>query len=134
MGGPCSTCATCAPPQDRGGPQLERGRPGLGSSQIPGVRERPGCRVLLEIRPIHGISQAAAARSGGEHRNGTITYLNEPSWIREERPVPAASLDAPRPHEDSALDYDHPDADEAMGRSGSDSEALAVTQSRDDAS
>src|SRR2546426_12296668 len=115
-------------------PQLNSGRPGLRASQILGILQRTWCRVLLEIRPIHGIPQAAGPDSDGEDRNGTIARLDEASWVCEEGPVPTSSLDAPRPHEDPALDYDHPNADEPMRRSGSDPEALAIAQSRDDVS
>jgi hypothetical protein len=80
---------------------------------------------------IHGISQAGAPSSDGDDRNGAIIYVNEASWVLEEGPVPATSLDAPRPHEDTALNYHDPDADEPMSRSGSDPEALTIAQSSD---
>src|SRR5688572_9327705 len=83
----------------------------------------PGA-VLLEVRTRHRVLQPLASRADRAHRDLAPADLDLAARLFEERPVPAARLDAPGAHEDSLLDDDHPDPDESMFRAGAEPQPL----------
>src|SRR5438094_6647884 len=89
-------------------------RPRLRPSKVSGVLDRSRRLVLLQVGSIDGVLQALTSR---DHRaNGDLSpaHLNGASRLLEERPIPTARPDAPRPDEHAAVHHHGPDTDEAM--------------------
>src|SRR5436309_7136597 len=102
-------------------------RPRLRPSKVSGVLDRSRRLVLLQVGSIDGVLQALTSR---DHRaNGDLSpaYLNGASRLLEERPIPAAGPDAPRPDEHATVHHHGPDTDEAVRLgAGSNAERLLV--------
>src|SRR5947199_5437605 len=89
-------------------------RPRLRPSKVSGVLDRSRRLVLLQVGPIYGVLQALTSR---DHRaNGDLSpaHLNGASRLLEERLIPAARPDAPRPDEHATVHHHGPDTDKAM--------------------
>src|SRR5213592_2726869 len=106
-----------------------RGRgPGLRSSEVPSVLDLSRALVFLQVGAVDRVLQSLAPRTDGADGDLTPADLDGAAWLLEERPVPAARLQAPRAHEYPPLHHDDPNTDEAMWLApGPNAQDVAVT-------
>src|SRR5687768_3882632 len=86
------------------------------------------CVVLFLIGLADGTLQPLAAHMNRPNRDLVITDKNASIRVFQERPIPAARLQAPRAHKDASLHDHRPDADDTMRFSpGPDAEYFILT-------
>src|SRR5438132_115850 len=94
--------------------QLCGSAPGLRASQAPGVFDGAWRLVLLQVGAVDRVLQALAPGAHGAYGDFAIGNLDSAVRLLEKRPIPASRFQAPRTHEDPALDHHRPDADETV--------------------
>src|SRR5262245_6996046 len=113
--------------------QLRRRGPALGPAEAAGVLDRTRRRVLLQVGPADRVLESLAARLHRPDRDLALAEQDRPAGLYEERPVPPAGPDLPRPDEHAPLDHHGPDADEPVWPvAGPDAQDGAVADRRDD--
>src|SRR2546422_2402700 len=70
--------------------------------------------VLLQVGSIDGVLHALTSRAHGADGDLSPAYLNSTSRLLEERPIPTARSDAPRPDEHATVHHHGPDTDQAV--------------------
>src|SRR5436309_1958957 len=101
-------------PKPSAGDQFRGRGPGLRSSEVPSVLDGPRALVFLQVGAVDRVLQSLAPRADGADGDLTPGELDGAAWLFEERPVPAARLQAPRAYEHPPLHHHDPNTDEAM--------------------
>jgi hypothetical protein len=106
---------------------------GFLTAQVPRKPDAAWGAVLLKVRSINSILKAFASRTNGAHLDLAGTNLDDTTGILQESAVPTPRLQAPRSHEDTALHYHRPYADESVRhRARLDAHDLANVDGSDD--
>src|SRR5207247_843359 len=98
------------------------------------VLQRTRRRVLFRVRTFDSVADPLASGANRSHANLSFAHLYRTDRIVEQCAIPAAGLLLPRPCEHATVDYNGPDADEAMigTRTCADAQNLAFIDRRHD--
>ena len=98
------------------------------------VGERGRRRVFVFIGSLDIVVNACPSKADGADLHLAISHLDCAEWIVKKGLIPAAGLLRPGPREDTAIDHDRPDPEEAMvrPRSSTDSQDPALVDGADE--